>query len=215
MVLSNIKYTDILFRCNSDDIEKLVYTQENNSLSNTCDVGVVFGGISMIPHRVNEALNLYREGLIKKILVTGGIGYLNFDRKTPEAVKLEAYLKQRNVPASDIIVEPNSRNSYENTVNSLELLQQGYNLDDTSIALITSDFHLRRCIAFFEKYVKNKELFGVGVSDGITDIDNWKNSINGRRLILQEALLLCYFAKNDKMADIEIENLNFSRNRIN
>lgn len=84
MKLSNIKYNQIIF-ANNNDIEKIVYDKENQILKEKCDIGVVFGGISMIPNRVERAISLYEKGQINRILVSGGIGYLNTDRKNSEA----------------------------------------------------------------------------------------------------------------------------------
>lgn len=211
MKLSEIKKSDILFRSKSSDLEKIVFEQENNILKKRCDVGVVFGGISMLPYRVDQAATLYQEGLIDKILVTGGIGFLNTDRKIPEALKMQNYLLSLGIPNSDILVEQNSRNTFENTFYSMELLQDDYNLDDINIALITSDFHIRRCLGLFSQYLNSDNLFGSGVVDGKTDIGSWKNTLYGKRLILQEAMLLCRYVKQSMIPDMEIKGLSLER----
>jgi len=207
MQLSNIKYHNIIF-ANDKDIEKIVFDKENQELKEKCDVGVVFGGISMIPNRVEQAISLYERGQIDRILVSGGIGYLNTDRKNLEADKLQSYLLNKGIPKNDILVENKSRNTHENVKFFLDVLKKEYTLKSTKLALISSDFHIRRCLALASSYFDREKLYGSGVKDGITDIDNWTSSLYGKRLILTEALLLCYYTKQKIINDIDIKNLN-------
>ena len=87
--MSEIGYGSILKDIasnNKNEIEDIVYIDGDISLEKKCDYGIVFGGVSMIPHRVDEASKLYKNGLVEKLIVSGGIGYTNADRKTPEAL---------------------------------------------------------------------------------------------------------------------------------
>jgi len=210
MKLSNIKYHDIIFGSDTD-IEKIVFDNDNQELQEKCDVGIVFGGISMIPHRIERAISLYENGLINKILVSGGIGFLNKDRKTPEAIKLKEYLLDKGIPQRDILVEDKSRNTHENILYFLEMLKNQYDISHTKLALISSDFHIRRCMQLLATYHNIERLFGSGVKDGITDFDNWTSSLYGRRLILTEALLLCYYAKQNIITDLDVEGMELKR----
>lgn len=210
MTLSDIKYHNIIFG-SDNDIEKIVFDKDNQKLQEKCDIGIVFGGVSMIPHRIKQAISLYENGQINRILVTGGIGFFNKDRKIPEAIKLRNYLLDKGVFQSDILVEDKSRNTHENIRYFLEILKRQYDLRHTKLALISSDFHLRRCIQLVAAYYDRENLFGSGVKDGITDFDNWSSTLYGRRVILTEALLLCYYAKQNIIADLEIEGLNLKR----
>ena len=210
MRLSDVKYRDIIFG-SKEDIEKIVFDEKNQDLQEKCDVGVVFGGPSMIPHRIEQGISLYQNNQINKILVSGGIGFFNKDRKTPEAIKLEKYLLYRGVPKCDILVEAKSRNTRENIQFVMEILKNKYDLNDTKLALISSDFHIRRCIELLAGYYNREYLFGSGVKDGITDINNWSSSTYGKRLILTEALLLCYYAKQKTIDDIEIKGLTLKK----
>jgi len=213
MRLSNIKYHDIIFGSDKD-IEKIVFDNDNQELQEKCDVGIVFGGISMIPHRIEQAISLYENGLINRILVSGGIGFLNKDRKTPEAIKLKNYLLDKGVSQRDILIEDKSRNTLENILYFLEILKSQYDLSYTKLALISSDFHIRRCMQLLGAYYNIENLFGSGVKDGITDFDNWTFSLYGRRIILTEALLLCYYAKQNMITDLDIEGIDLKRKML-
>lgn len=206
MKLTDISYYDLFTKYNNkDNLQDIVFDTEYKKVEDKANFGIVFGGISMIPYRVDEALRLYNEDLIDKLVLTGGIGFLNKDRKIPEALKMREYLLKHNVPDSDIIVESKSRSTFENVELFLKILKEQYNLDETTFALITSDFHLKRCMATVSKLLNNDTtLYGSGAKDNTTDIDSWFNNLYGRRLILQEAFLLCCCARKGIANDLEI-----------
>ena len=188
-----------------DNLQDIVFDTEYKKVEDRANFGIVFGGISMIPYRVDEALRLYNEDLIDKLVMTGSIGFLNKDRKIPEALKMREYLLKHNVPDSDIIVESKSRSTFENVELFLKILKEQYNLDEITFALITSDFHLKRCMAMVSKLLNNDTtLYGSGAKDNTTDIDSWFTNLYGRRLILQEAFLLCCCARKVIANDLEI-----------
>lgn len=213
MKLSEIKYGDVLFRATKEDIDRIVY-EKDKQVEEKCDIGFIFGGISMIPNRVEEGLRLYKEGLIDRFIVSGGIGVLNTDRKVPEAHKMKNYLLDKGIDSSDIIVEDQSINTFQNIENSLKILSENWDIDKLKFALISSDFHVRRCLGLFAHELEQKEnLFVSGVSDGKTDIENWPKSLYGKRLILTEAIALSMYAKKQKMEDLEIQGLELKRTR--
>ncbi len=126
------------------------------------DIGILLGGYSNsrirpdhdrfnISTRGNRFLNayeLYRTGKVKKLLLTGGTGSLLQDRPG-EAARTAEFLKRMGVPDSAIIVENNSRNTWENAVFSAELIQQ--QPGNPSCLLLTSAYHMRRASGCFEK----------------------------------------------------------------
>jgi uncharacterized SAM-binding protein YcdF (DUF218 family) len=133
------------------------------SLKDTFDVGVVLGGYSEFDvypvhdrvnygegvNRFNDALLLYKKGIVKKLLLTGGDGRL-IGEKMNEAELSKSVLLQLGVPESDILLENQSKNTRENaTFSKLVLKKQG--LEHSKILLITSAFHMRRSIGCFKK----------------------------------------------------------------
>lgn len=205
MKASEIKYQDIFLKSTQSTIEDLVYLKEEPFNKEKSDIGIVFGGLSMIPNRLNEAIELYQEELIQKILVTGGIGKLSLDRKTPEAFKMLEYLKGNHIPKQDILIEPEASNSHENIKYSLKLIKEKYNLEKTKLTLITSDYHMKRCIGMMLKETKKENVYIKNAKNGMTDLENWKNTSFGKRVIYQEALLLCYYARHKRILDFDTE----------
>lgn len=205
MKLSKIKYFNIFFRYKKEDLESIVFTNNQYNENVIFDIAIIFGGVSMIPYRLDAAINLYNNKKVKKILVSGGIGFLSLDRKNKEAHKMQEYLLINGVKKEDIIIEDKSRNTYENIIKSSIILKESYNLENIKIILITSDFHLKRCMELMKKNTSVKDPYGIGIKDGKNDLENWHSYSKGRKNIRVEAILLTYYAKKNKIADLEIE----------
>lgn len=99
--------------------------------------------------RLWQALHLYHQGRVKKILISGDSGYIT-DRGLHEAEQLKDVLIEWGLPASDIIVEPYSRNTHENAKESVKILKEDYP-SYKNYLLITSASHMRRAQGCFEK----------------------------------------------------------------
>jgi|AntRauTorcE11898_2_1112593.scaffolds.fasta_scaffold00364_11 uncharacterized SAM-binding protein YcdF (DUF218 family) len=155
----------------------LFYVFSNNTLLNTFlapwekdgvvkvektyDVGIVLGGwiaeedqrldrvvFKKVPDRLFQAYRLYRQGKVKKLLISGGSGHYLYPHKK-EALAIERYLLSIGVPEEDILTESQSRNTHENAVYTKEVLDNNPAIN-TSL-LITSALHMRRAAACFRK----------------------------------------------------------------
>jgi uncharacterized SAM-binding protein YcdF (DUF218 family) len=127
------------------------------------DIGILLGGFSAIrtlpthdrhnfndrANRFTNTLELYFSGKIKKILITGGSGRLLEVEEPKEAVETKSFLLKLGVPESDIIIEPKSRNTYENAAFTKALLEER-GLLDKRLLLITSAWHMPRAQDCFE-----------------------------------------------------------------
>lgn len=98
--------------------------------------------------RFIQAVRLYKLGHIKKILITGGSGSI-WRQQYKEADFVKEQLQEMGVAATDILSENQSRNTYENAINSKKLL------DSLQIKgpylLITSAMHMKRSQKVFTK----------------------------------------------------------------
>ncbi len=133
----------------------------NSDLANQYDIGIVLGG-GMITvdkesntltfrdnvDRIMQALSLYKNGRINKILISGGSGSLIY-RNMKESQLLKEYLVDIGIPANNIIIETESDNTYENARNTSEILKNEY--PGSTCLLITSAIHMRRARACFNK----------------------------------------------------------------
>ena len=126
------------------------------------DIGVLLGGYSNFfirpdsdRHDFNErgarffqAFELYKKGKFKKFLLTGGSGFM-FGTDKSEAVLARELLLRLGVPDADIIVEPDSKNTFENALFTYELLKKEY--PNSSLLLITAAWHMRRSMGCFDR----------------------------------------------------------------
>ncbi|WP_338814161.1 YdcF family protein [Bernardetia sp. Wsw4-3y2] len=115
--------------------------------------------------RLLQAVRLYKEGKIKKIMIVGmseEIDWISGKEKLPKRTyKYKDMLKSMCIKEEDILIEPKSKNTYENAQFSAQFLQKNkdkLNLTFTSdsihqgqILVITSAFHLRRSLGCFEQ----------------------------------------------------------------
>lgn len=98
--------------------------------------------------RLFQALELYKKGIVKKIVISGGNPYLT-RKERPEAGFLKEYLLLLGIPVEDLFTEEKSRNTRENAVNTADLFER--NGWEKRIILVTSAFHSRRAILAFEQ----------------------------------------------------------------
>lgn len=95
--------------------------------------------------RVLQAARLYRAGKAPIVIATGGM--IKWIRsKMPEAHSISHLLQEWGVPASAIIMETGSQNTYQNAVNTKRLLD-GQGLK--TVLLVTSAMHMPRALATF------------------------------------------------------------------
>jgi len=147
--------------------QKLMYWWEIpvtpiSEITQSYPVGVVLTGIALTDRELNDrvyfargadrivnALQLYKEGKIKSILISGGTGRIDQEIGFPEAIALKDFLLLAGVPATDIILETQANNTYENAKFSAEILAERF--PNQKVMLITSAFHMRRSAACFAK----------------------------------------------------------------
>jgi uncharacterized SAM-binding protein YcdF (DUF218 family) len=124
------------------------------------DYGVVLGGYSWYDYRMAkpqfmrssdrlwQSLKLLNQGRIKKLLISGGSGSIDapYDK---EAIHIQEFLIQMGIPKEKIIIENESKNTYENALFTKKIMDSLNTGKD--VLLITSAFHMRRSLAIFKK----------------------------------------------------------------
>ena len=99
--------------------------------------------------RVYHTVQLYKLGLIERILISGGSGRLVGESR-PEADKFKDAMVLMGVPDSVILIENQTRNTFESAVEVKKMLAD-FNYNDKECMLITSAFHMRRSMACYHK----------------------------------------------------------------
>ncbi len=97
--------------------------------------------------RILKGIELVKNGVAKKLLISGGTGSLTNPSKS-EATLLAEFAIRQGVPKDKIIVEANSRNTYENAVETEKLVRSH---DLKSLILVTSAFHMYRSLGCFSE----------------------------------------------------------------
>lgn len=98
--------------------------------------------------RLTESIRLHKDGATKRILLSGGYGSL-IDHEI-ESEMLATMLIDCGVNKRNILMERESRNTFENAKFTARLLEE-LNLKDRQLMLVTSAFHMRRAILCFSK----------------------------------------------------------------
>ena len=126
----------------------------------TYDAGIWLGGISVYDDdldraqfnrnndRLIQAVELYRKGIIKKIIFTGGSGRI-LRPEMKEGNYVNRYLLYMGIPEKDFLIESESQNTRENAMFTKALIDK-HNIKGDFL-LITSAFHMRRSLGCFNK----------------------------------------------------------------
>ncbi|CAG7648383.1 hypothetical protein PAECIP111802_04196 [Paenibacillus allorhizosphaerae] len=112
------------------------------------DVGIVLGAAlwqttpsPALKERLNRAVELYRSGKIRNIIVSGG-----YDRKDSELTEAEGmrnYLMEKGIPEKAIFLENHATSTYENMKLSQAIMQQRHFV---SAVIITHRYHAVRAL---------------------------------------------------------------------
>jgi uncharacterized SAM-binding protein YcdF (DUF218 family) len=99
--------------------------------------------------RVTHTVQLYKMGLIKKVLISGGSGRI-LTEDEPEANKFKKAMIMMGVDSANIMIENETRNTYESAVAVKPMLDKLHYREENCL-LITSAFHMRRSLACYRK----------------------------------------------------------------
>jgi len=112
------------------------------------DIAIVFG-ITAWQRACARAVEIYRDGMARKLLFTGGF---NRTIEAVEAVEMARGAEAAGVPACDIIVEPKATHTAANVVNAHACIEQTIGIANVnSVLLVAIHFHMRRVKAIVER----------------------------------------------------------------
>jgi uncharacterized SAM-binding protein YcdF (DUF218 family) len=120
--------------------------------------------------RVLHTARLYREGKVRFIIISGA----EFSREgevTPTNRSLKDIFTQCNIPEYAVVTEMESRNTYENAINTAKLINKQF--PNSNCLLVSSAFHLRRAKACFEKAGLKVDTFSTDFYAG--DSPTWED----------------------------------------
>lgn len=129
-------------------LEGFIFAGATTQVEGEPDLMVIFGcqvkpwGPSiLLQDRLDAALGYLEEHPDMTVVVTGGKGD---DEHVSEAQAMYDYLTEHGVDGDSILLEDQSRNTWQNINYTLELLdEEGYDTTD-DVLLVSNGFHLRR-----------------------------------------------------------------------
>jgi SanA protein len=95
----------------------------------------------VLADRLDAALELYRKGKVKRFLLTGDHGRINYD----EVNNMKQYLEKKGVPQQDIFLDHAGFDTYNSMVRAKEI----FLIKDAII--VTQAFHLSRAVFIARK----------------------------------------------------------------
>ena len=146
------------------------------------DLILVLGGISI--NRMQTAVDLYK---MKKVPIIISGGTVRKSGLTEHEIYYK-YAVSHGVDEEDLLIEPDSYNTYDNIYNSFKMLINNHNR--LNILIVSSPQHLFRVSKTVEKVSKELNFFPncfyYGVYNYKINERNWYSTKKGRRLVADE-----------------------------
>lgn len=122
-----------------------IWQVAHSAVPHKADVAIVLGAAVWgnqpspgLKERLDKSFWLYQQAYVPRILVSGGLGD---GKPISEAAAMKQYLLNKGVPAEAILTEDQSHDTYQNLLNSKQIMQQ-HQLQ--SALIVSHEFHLAR-----------------------------------------------------------------------
>lgn len=151
------------------------------------DVGIILSG--SYGDRVQKGVALFKENKVRRLLMTGGPRF-----NKSEAEFMKDYAVALGVPEDKVSIETNARSTYENAVNTKEMIDKW---GVKSIIIITSDYHTKRSYLVFRNVYK-KGSYTLQIASGEASINSkdWlRNHEMSEKVLTEWAKLVIYKIK--------------------
>jgi uncharacterized SAM-binding protein YcdF (DUF218 family) len=164
------------------------------------DLAVVFGYTEprLSTCRARCAAELYKRGLVPKLLLSGG----PVSTATSEAEQMAEVLVAAGVPRERLLLEPESRNTFENVERTVAMLQrEGLLTDLQTVPLVSCPWHMRRgYVTARKRFPAHVRLLCCPHDEGCTE-SGWQESAECRARVAAERTLLARFRENGLLPD--------------
>ncbi len=148
------------------------------------DYAIVLGAASYGPlpspvfaRRIEQGVALYRQGLVKKLIFTGGPGH------PTQAQVAKEYASQYQIPEEDLWLEERSQNTWENLKFSVGLTPEGR---EARYLLVSDGWHLKRA----QEMAKDLGISCQSVAVDPSSYRSWETSLP---FLLRETAALFYY----------------------
>jgi len=164
------------------------------------DLALVFG--TRHQEAINKVYELYRDRLVPRILVSGGINRVTGEN---EAKEMSDKLIKLGVKRDDIILENESTNSLENVLFSKQVINEKIGFDKIKkIIAVVKHYHSRRALMTLKKHLpKTIEIIPVTYDIYGFTMDNWFDNEVGKEKVLSEWNKIPEYLTKGDIEDIE------------
>jgi len=180
---------------NQDELRKITDYIFLESKPQKADLAIVFG--TRYPEPVKKVFELYQNGLISKILVSGGTNKI---ANKNEAQQMSVDLIKLGVKKEDILVENKSTNTLENVLLSKNIIENNIGFENIKkIIAVVKHYHSRRSLMTLKKHFpKNIKMIPTSYDIyGFTKND-WFKKEKGKEKVMSEWLKIKkYLEKGD------------------
>ena len=201
MLVSQITEKDLTIEV----IDKLLF-QGLEDTGENADCIIVLGSIKAAKYRVPVAVQAYKAGRARKIMLCGGKVREFPDGNYSEAKHMRQAALALGVAEEDIVLENSSQNTVENILFALIELQRSFYLNHVhSVLLVTTAYHMRRSLAI-ARYLLPKHITVIPcpANDNNTRRDNWMNTSVGVERAKGEAMKIVSSVMGGIIPDFEI-----------
>lgn len=180
--LELVKSKDVGIQAILENVTKYLGEEDTPEKS---DFILVFGSTDL--GRVEKAVELYKQGISKLLVITGGQPHYEDDR-LPEAVVFSRYAIKLGIPKDSILVEPNSINFADNAKAVFNLLDN-LRCEYKKVTTVTAWFSHRRIWAHLMKLSPANTTFyrvNTTLDSGRLTEHEWFNNELGLGVIFNE-----------------------------
>ena len=201
MLVSSIKEEDLSVEL----VDRLLFQGLEDTGENVNCI-LVLGSVKAAQYRVPVAVEAYKAGRVRKMMLCGGKVRAFPDGNYSEAERMRQTALASGVAEEDIILENSSQDTVENILFALIELQRSFYLNNVhSVLLVTTAYHMRRSLAI-ARYLLPKHITVIPCSanDNNTRRDNWMNTQVGIDRAKKEAMKIIGSVINGIIPDFEI-----------
>ena len=201
MLVSRIKEEDLTLEM----VDRLLF-QGLEDTGENADCIIVLGSIKAAKYRVPVAVQAYKAGRARKIMLCGGKVRAFPDGNYSEAEHMRQTALASSVAEEDIILENSSQDTVENILFALIELQRSFYLNNVhSVLLVTTSYHMRRSLAIARYLLpKHITIIPCPANDNNTRRDNWMNTPVGVERAKGEAMKIVSSVISGIIPDFEI-----------
>lgn len=201
MLVSEIREEDLSIEI----IDRLLF-KDLEDAGGSADCIIVLGSAKAAEYRVPVAVDAYRAGRARKIVLCGGVLRVFPVGLCTEAEYMWMVALELGIVEDDLILENASQNTVENILFALIELQRAFWLNKVrSVLLVTTTFHMRRSLAIARYlFPKHINIAPCPANDHNTRRENWMNTPEGIARAKGEAMNIVRSVLNGVIPDFEI-----------